>query len=71
MSMNPGATARPAASISLPVRLERADRRDAAVLDADVGDATLRARAVVDGAAADDEVEAHARVALPSSMTTP
>ena len=53
------------------VRLERADRGDAAVLHADVGDAALRARAVVDRAAADDDVEAHARVALPSSMTTP
>ena len=58
-----------------PVRLERADRRDAAVLHADVGHTALGARAVVDHAAADDEVEAHYafrwRVALPSATTTP
>jgi hypothetical protein len=53
------------------VGLERADRRDAAVLDADVGDAALGTRAVEDGAAADDEVEAQMRVAFPSSITTP
>jgi hypothetical protein len=57
------------------VRRERPDRRDETVLDADVGDTTLRAGAVVDGAAPNDEVEAQYaslwRVALPSSTTTP
>ncbi len=55
----------------LPTRLERADDRDPAILHADVGHTALGTGAVVDRAAADDEVEAHARVALPSSMTTP
>ena len=51
------------------VRVERADRGDAAVDHAHVGCAALRAGAVVDGAAADDEVEAH--TIRPSTISTP
>ena len=61
MSMNPGRDGQAGGVDLAAVRLERADRRDAAVLHADVGHAALRARAVVDRAAADDDVEAHAR----------
>ena len=59
MLMKPGATASPAASIVVLAGLggEIADARDAVAADADVGAAPRRAGAVVDRAAADDDVE--------------
>ena len=59
MLMKPGATASPVASTTLAaVRAgEIADRRDAVAADADVGPPSRRAGAVVDRAAADDDVE--------------
>ena len=58
MSMKPGATASPAASISGAVRRRHgADGDDAAVCDRDVGRGRLGAGAVVDRAVPDHEVE--------------
>ena len=80
MSMKPGVTTLPAASISVPASGTVADRDDAPVADADVGGAALGAGAVDDDAVADREVDAHraarsSRVAStstrPSAITTP
>ena len=59
MLMKPGATARPAASIDVVARAagRSPTRRDAVAPDADVGAAPGAAAAVVDGSAADDDVE--------------
>ena len=68
-SMKPGETISPSASmVRCGRRRDLADLDDAAVLDADVGAEARLARAVDDGAAADDKVERHQRRSLCSTI---
>ena len=81
MSMKPGVTTLPAASISVLRLGHLADGDDAPVADADVGSRGLGAGAVDDEAVADREVDAHRRRPQlarsprrrrrPSAITTP
>ena len=70
-SMKPGATMRPAASMTVAggrVR-ERPDGGDPAIADGDVGDHARRAGAVDDGPAADEEVGVHPQLSLPRARS--